>query len=104
MLVGTFHGTSMADGGQAPQIADLAVHGDGSGAVRADGHAPIGVMGDHLHKAGEWMLSYRFMRMDMAGNRDGTSDLSPEEIVTTVPNTFFGTPDSHPHCASSRLT
>lgn len=39
--------------------------------TRADGHAPIGVMGDHLHKKGSYMLSYRFMRMSMAGNRDG---------------------------------
>ena len=47
----------------------FAVKGGGShhGAVRADGHAPIGVMGDHLHKRGEWMLSYRFMRMNMEG-------------------------------------
>lgn len=35
--------------------------------LRADGHAPIGVMGDHLHKTGEVMLSYRFMHMDMGG-------------------------------------
>ncbi|NBD18196.1 MAG: hypothetical protein GVY04_19270 [Cyanobacteria bacterium] len=28
---------------------------------RPDGHAPIGVMGDHVHGQGEWMLSYRYM-------------------------------------------
>lgn len=28
-------------------------------AHRADSHAPIGVLGDHMHHAGEWMLSYR---------------------------------------------
>lgn len=67
-----------------------------SGAARPDGHAPIGVMGDHIHKAGEVMFSYRFMRMDMEGNRDGTSDVSPETIVTTVPNRFFGTPGQPP--------
>ena len=89
---GATAGLASADDGTRPQTADMALHGDATGAIRADGHAPIGVMGDHIHKAGEWMLSYRFMRMDMAGNRDGTSDLSPEEIVTTVPNTFFGTP------------
>lgn len=58
----------------------------------ANDHAPIGVMGDHMHKQGEWMLSYRFMRMSMNGNRSGTRDISPEQIVTTVPNRFFGTP------------
>lgn len=61
-----------------------------SNGLRADDHAPIGVMGDHMHDKGEWMLSYRFMRMDMEGNRDGTNSLSPEEIATTVPNRFFG--------------
>lgn len=64
--------------------------------LRADSHAPIGVMGDHMHSAGEWMVSIRGMRMEMEGNRDGTSSLSPEEIVTTVPNRFFGTPMQPP--------
>lgn len=58
----------------------------------ASGHAPIGVMGDHMHHKGEWMLGYRFMHMDMAGNRSGTKSLSPETIVTTEANRFFGTP------------
>lgn len=52
--------------------------------------APIGVMGDHLHEKGGWMLSYRFMRMHMDGNQIGTDDVSPEEIVTTVANRFSG--------------
>ena len=34
-------------------------------AGRPDGHAPITVMGEHMHAMGEWMLSYRFMSMDM---------------------------------------
>ena len=57
---------------------------------RVDSHAPIGVMADHFHHAGEWMLSYRFMHMSMDGNRSGTDDISPDEIVTTEPNTFAG--------------
>lgn len=40
--------------------------------VRPDAHAPINVMADHNHHAGEVMLSYRFMAMRMGGNRDGT--------------------------------
>ena len=64
--------------------------------IRADGHAPIGVMGDHLHKRGEVMLSYRFMRMEMDGNRIGTSSVTPQQIVTTVPNRFFGLPMQPP--------
>lgn len=62
----------------------------------ASGHAPIGVMGDHLHGEGEWMVSYRFMRMEMAGSRDGTETLSADEIVTSVPNRFFGAPMQPP--------
>ena len=35
--------------------------------ARPDAHAPISVMGDHTHGEGEWMLSYRYMTMDMEG-------------------------------------
>ncbi len=48
---------------------------------RPDGHAPIGVMVDHAHEKGEIMLSYRYMYMDMVGNRDGTDGLSIAEIL-----------------------
>ncbi|WP_145999157.1 alpha amylase [Oceanicoccus sp. KOV_DT_Chl] len=50
-------------------------------AVRADSHAPIGVMGDHMHKAGEWMFSYRYMQMEMDGNLDGSDSISTDEIL-----------------------
>jgi hypothetical protein len=63
-----------------------------SDGIRADSHAPIGVMGDHMHNKGEWMLSYRMMHGEMEDSRDGTSDLSPETIATTIPNRFFGNP------------
>lgn len=66
------------------------------GITRADSHAPIGVMGEHMHHKGEWMLSYRYMRMFMEGSRDGSSDISRTEIVTTVPNPFFGQPMQPP--------
>lgn len=46
-----------------------------------DEHAPIGVMGDHTHKDGEWMLSYRFMSMQMKDNRDGNSRLDESEVL-----------------------
>ena len=52
-----------------------------SGQERAIDHAPIGVMGDHYHGKGEWMVSLRHMRMSMAGNRDGTSDLTDGAII-----------------------
>lgn len=47
---------------------------------RVDSHAPIGVMGDHNHGAGEMMFSYRFMYMDMDGQRDGTNNLSSSGV------------------------
>jgi hypothetical protein len=60
--------------------------------TRPDSHAPIGVMGDHIHEKGEWMLSFRTMTMSMQGNLQGTSSLSPEEIVQTQANGFAGMP------------
>jgi hypothetical protein len=47
---------------------------------RVDSHAPIGVMGDHTHEAGEWMVSYRYMSMDMGAQRDGTNDLTSAQL------------------------
>lgn len=66
--------------------------GDGGTVTYASDHAPIGVMADHRHKKGEWMTSYRYMSMDMSGNRDGTDSLSPEDIVTTIANPFANPP------------
>jgi hypothetical protein len=54
-------------------------------APRPDAHAPIGVMGDHTHHAGEVMLSYRYARMRMDGNRDGTDRLSASEVLRSFP-------------------
>lgn len=57
---------------------------------RADRHAPIGVMADHYHDKGEWMVSYRYMAMGMAGNLLGSDSIDPDTIVTTIPNRYFG--------------
>lgn len=73
-------------------VPQAGAHENDPTAPHANDHAPIGVMGDHRHEQGEWMVSYRYMRMDMDGNRDGTDTLSPDEIVTTVPNRFAGNP------------
>ncbi|MEI6866684.1 transporter [Flavicella sp.] len=48
---------------------------------RADGHAPIGVMGDHVHHKGGLMVSYRFMNMEMSGNLSGDTSISSENII-----------------------
>ena len=51
-------------------------------------HAPIGVMGEHMHNKGEFMLSYRYMHMDMHGNRSGTSRVDPNTIATTLAHPY----------------
>jgi len=65
--------------------------------VAADDHAPIGVMADHVHRKGEVMLSVRYMHMDMDDSQIGTDSVTPENIVTNVPNRFFGTPGQPPN-------
>jgi len=59
---------------------------DNHAAPHADAHGPIGVMGDHAHKKGEFMASYRFMRMEMSGAGIGTDSVTPEEVVGAVAN------------------
>ena len=62
----------------------------------AKDHAPIGVMGDHMHNKGEVMFSYRYMHMSMDGSQIDGADITPEMIVTTIPNRFFGAPMQPP--------
>lgn len=88
-----------------PAVVHGASHGNMSGAAdpmmdmemgasmrRPDAHAPSGVTGADLMMPGKVMLSYRYMRMEMDDNHIGTDDVSPEEIVTTVPNRFAPPP------------
>jgi hypothetical protein len=63
-------------------------------AARPDGHAPIGVMGDHTHHAGEWMISYRYMNMDMEGSRIGSRRVADSQIVSPQGEGFTITPRS----------
>ena len=51
-------------------------------AARPDGHAPISVMGDHMHKMGEWMVSYRYMSMEMDGLLKGSDSVAPTMMAT----------------------
>ena len=80
---------------------------------RPDSHAPIGVMGDHTHHKGEWMFSYRFMYMNMTGNRVGTESVSAAEILSPTGYNFRVTPTEMPmkmqmlgamYAPTSRLT
>lgn len=56
------------------------------GKISYKSSAPAAVMGDHIHKAGEFMVSYRRMEMFMDGNRQGTDRISLDEIVTSLDN------------------
>ncbi len=47
---------------------------------RADAYAPSGIMGDHLHPKGDFMVSLKHMYMSMDGNLKGNSSVSNEEI------------------------
>lgn len=48
---------------------------------RPDANAPAGVMDDHVHSAGHWMLSYKFMMMNMDGMRNGTHRVSTQSVL-----------------------
>lgn len=77
----TGHGVDHAVDHRAGQGAGHGAHG-----LRPDARAPIGVMGDHQHPQGEFMFSYRFMRMHMDGNRDGTHDRSVGSLLQPTGN------------------
>jgi hypothetical protein len=84
---------SLGAGALCAALLASPAYADGS---YADDHAPIGVMGDHAHRKGEFMLSFRAMHMEMEGNQIGTEEVSPDTIVTTVPNRFAGMPGQPP--------
>ncbi|MGX1930923.1 nitrous oxide reductase accessory protein NosL [Flagellimonas sp. 2504JD4-2] len=54
---------------------DHSHHHHGPGA-----YAPSGIMGDHLHPKGGFMVSIRYMNMAMTGNREGSNGVSDEDI------------------------
>jgi hypothetical protein len=59
-------------------------------AARPDGHAPISVMGDHMHAMGEWMVSYRYMTMDMEGLLDGSNEVSKATATSNYSFSMMG--------------
>ena len=58
-------------------------HHSGHDHTRPGSHAPIGVMGDHLVRQDEIMLSYRYMDMDGSDNK---LMISPGMVPTADPN------------------
>lgn len=61
-------------------------------ASSAISHAPIGVMGDHYHKAGEKMLSIRYSTMQMKGNSLHDNSVSDQNIIMDQANPFSSMP------------
>jgi len=54
-------------------------------------------MADHKHEAGELMLAYRYMYMQMQESRDGTTNITDQSIVDPAgPYGFFVTPTEMP--------
>ncbi len=51
----------------------------------ASTHGPIGVMAEHRHKPGEWMVSYRYMRMDMDDNYIGSDKVATGDVHAQFP-------------------
>lgn len=47
----------------------------------ADKHGPAGIMGDHMHAKGEWMVEYKFMHMLMEDNRMGEDRISDQDAL-----------------------
>ena len=57
-------------------------------AATAIGHAPIGVSGDHYHKADESMFSIRYSNMQMKENSLHGKSISDQEIIMSQVNPF----------------
>ncbi len=60
-----------------PAYGDEHAHGS----TGHEDYSPLGVMGDHVHQAGEAMFSYRYGIMEMNGNLDGSSPASTQDIL-----------------------
>ena len=64
---------------------------DDSHVSRPDEHAPISIMGDHTHSKDGWMVSYRYMYMNMDGMRQGNARASSSDVFD---ETYAITPES----------
>ena len=68
-----------------PAYCDENVHPDehehGSTGPGHNDNSPLGVMGNHIHQAGEVMFSYRYGIMEMNGNLDGSASVSTQDIL-----------------------
>ena len=62
---------------------------------KPNAHAPIGMMGDHTHEAGEIMFSYRLMHMYMEGTRIGNNSVSNDVARDYGKSVFASTFPDH---------
>ncbi|MEQ1716936.1 MAG: transporter [Hyphomicrobium sp.] len=88
LSVSAWSGAALADGGTGPI---------------PDGHAPAGVMVDHMHKAGEFMVGYRYSWSKMSGDTlRGTGAVDDTQIrhnACLLPGEDPHAHDTHNHCA-----
>ena len=66
----------------------IPVHAFSSSAIS---HAPIGVMADHFHKKGEWMVSLKITNMEMKKNILNGHSISTKDILSQ-PNPYSDMP------------
>ena len=67
-------------------IPAVSIHADHpSRKSLADKHAPAGIMGDHLHGRGEWMVEYKYMNMYMEDNRIGKDTVADTTALGVPP-------------------
>ena len=63
---------------------------------RPDGHAPISVMGDHTHGKGEFMVSYRYMTMNMENILVEDQEATPQSLLKPNGGKYVVTPTNMP--------
>ena len=63
---------------------------------RPDGHAPISVMGDHTHSKGDFMVSYRYMAMNMEDILVEDKEVNPERLLKPNDGKYLVAPTKMP--------
>jgi hypothetical protein len=51
----------------------------------ADRYAPAGILGDHVHRRGEWMVDYRYLNLYSEDNRIGEDKVSDTTALGVPP-------------------
>ena len=93
LIVAAGFNVLLSAAGWAQEQRDHEMHMSGMAEHHTEVPAPIGVMGGHTHHAGKWMTTYRYMYMNMDGNRDGndrvsTSDVRRDFVISPIKMTM----------------